>query len=293
VQFVATVSGATGVDGLAVSGFSAPAELPQLLVCDYVSDELGKQLRARGICYADAVGNAWVSHPETELLAVIQGCARPKVEAQSVSSGLQVDHMRLLFQLIVEPVIATYSAPDLAAHTNIPLVVVTRVLRSLTAQGMWLDDAALGLGKLRDLATYWVSHYSKTLRNRLNGHRYRWRDPAAQANWHRLSLPADSLWSGEAAAHQLLAKAELPTSFTLYSRLPRLKLAQHLGLVPHTHGNIELLNSFFPTTSFTATDRQCVRPFLVYADLLERQVPHCEELAQQIYNQFLVNLLKK
>ncbi|WP_324677166.1 type IV toxin-antitoxin system AbiEi family antitoxin [Hymenobacter sp. GOD-10R] len=296
IRFLATVPSVGTADGLALPSWRSSAEGPLLVIYDYVSNELGKQLRARGLCYADAVGNAWVKHPATELMVVIQGCSRPKEDPRVASANLPADHMRLLFQLIVEPSIATYSVLELAAATGITPVAVARALRGLTAQGLWLDDASLAPNKLRDLAAYWLEHYGKTLRNRLNVHRYRWRDSVAQANWHRLSLPADCLWSGEAAAHQLLNKPEVPNCFTLYSRMPRLKLAHYLGLVPHKHGNVELLNTFFPVSAsplFAPNVQRCVHPFLVYADLLENQSAHSQSLAQELHSKHLLNLLAR
>ncbi|OUJ74103.1 type IV toxin-antitoxin system AbiEi family antitoxin [Hymenobacter crusticola] len=294
IRFLATVPSPGAAENLVLPSWRASAEWPLLVIYDYVSNELGKQLRARGLCYADAVGNAWVKHPATELMVVIQGCARPKEELRLPSANLPADHMRLLYQLLVEPTIAKCSALELAAITNMAPAVVARVLRTLVAQGLWLDDATPSPDKLRDLATYWLEHYGKTLRNRLNVHRYRWRDAAAQTSWHRLSLPADCLWSGEAAAHQLLNKPEVPNCFTLYSRMPRAKLAHYLGLVPHKHGNVELLNTFFsvhPTPPPTPGLQRCAHPFLVYADLLESQNASSQALAQQMHAKYLLNLL--
>lgn len=294
IRFLATVPSSGAAEGLALPSWRSSAEGPLLVIYDYVSNELGKQLRARGLCYADAVGNAWVKHPATELMVVIQGCVRPQEEPRLTSANLPADHMRLLFQLIVEPAIAGYSALELAAVSNMAPAVAARVLRGLVAQGLWLDDTMPHPDKLRDLASYWLQHYGKTLRNRLNVHRYRWRDAAAQANWHRLSLPADCLWSGEAAAHQLLSKPEVPSCFTLYSRMPRAKLAHYLGLVPHKHGNVELSNTFFsvvPSQPLAPGLSRCVHPFLVYADLLENQSANSQALAQQMHSKYLTNLL--
>ena len=291
IRFLATVPSPGSADAFALPSWRPSAEGPLLVIYDYVSNELGKQLRARGLCYADAVGNAWVKHPATELMVVIQGCARPKETPRLASSGLSADYMRLLFQLITEPAIATYSVAELAAYINMPPAVVGRVLRGLRSQGMWLSEAELGLGKRRELASYWLTNYGKTLRNRLNVQRYRWRDEAMQARWHRLALPADCRWSGEAAAHQLLARTELPSSFALYSQMPRVKLAQYLGLVPHKHGNVELLNSFFAASQPNLTGPQCVSPFLVYADLGQSQAAQSEELAEAIRRRYLGELL--
>jgi hypothetical protein len=265
-----------------------PKDYPAILVCDYVSNKLGATLRAQGVYYADAVGNAWFKHPK--LLVSVQGCPQSKVKATVVSPANQVHLLRLLFQLLLEPVLATYSVPNIAIHTQLSPAVVRQALHSLDKLGLWKQEIALS-NRLTQAASYWISYYAKTLRCRLNAQRYRPRDPAALVNWSQYRLPAECLWSGEVAAHLLLNKGVPPNRFTLYSQMPRLQLIQKLDLVPHSHGHIEILNAFVPSTFFAPNDARCVPPLLVYADLLASQKPHCAELAQQVWARYLVNLL--
>ncbi|GAB3634740.1 type IV toxin-antitoxin system AbiEi family antitoxin [Hymenobacter arcticus] len=270
----------------------APAGCPTLLVYDYVSSKLGEQLRTQGQYYADAVGNAWLQHPG--LLVSVQGCAPPAAPPpQVVSSALQVQLLRLLFQLVLEPALATYAVPTLAAHTQLPVAIVRRVLRSLAAQGLWQENPGLLGSELRlpDAAHYWLIRYAKTLRARLNAHRYSPRHPAALAGWHQRDLPAECLWSGEAAAHLLLRKPGAPGSLTLYSQLPRTHVLRQLDLVPNTQGPIEILNAFAPAACFAPTDPRCVPPLLVYADLLASQKPAADALAHQLWAQCLATVL--
>jgi hypothetical protein len=260
-----------------------PEEYPTLWVYSYVSARHGEQLRAQGTYYADAVGNAWFRHPE--LLVSVQGCPRPKAaEPAVVSPALQVQVLRLLFQLVLEPALATYAVPHLAAHTQLPVATVRRVLRHLTEQGLWQEDAPLGSSPLllRNPAQYWAAHYAPVLRRRLNAHCYSPRNPADLAGWHQRVLPAACLWGGEAAARLLLGLPGAPASLTLYSQLPRSQVVQQLDLVPNTQGPIEILNAFAPSSYFAPGNARCVPPLLVYADLLASQRPPAEALAQQL-----------
>lgn len=268
-------------------------EYPTLWIHTYVSARHGEQLRAQGAYYADAVGNAWFQHPE--LLVSVQGCPRPKAGAPAVvSPALQVQVLRLLFQLVLEPALASYAVPQLAAHTQLPVATVRRVLRHLTEQGLWQADAPLGRSPLLlpGPAQYWATHYAAVLRRRLNAHYYSPRNPADLAHWPQRVLPAACLWSGEAAAHRLLKlpAAPAPASLTLYSQLPRTQIVQRLDLVPNTQGPIEILNAFAPASCFAPTDAHCVPPLLVYADLLASQRPGAEALAQQVGTALLAEL---
>jgi hypothetical protein len=266
-------------------------DYPTLWVYNYVSARHGEQLRAQGTYYADTVGNAWFRHPE--LLVSVQGHPRPKAATPAVvSPALQVQVLRLLFQLVLAPALATYAVPHLAAHTQLPVATVRRVLRHLTEQGLWQEDTPLGSSPLRlpSPAHYWATHYAAVLRRRLNAHCYSPRNPADLAGWPQRVLPAACLWSGEAAAHRLLGQPGSPASLTLYSQLPRSQVVQRLDLVPNTQGPIEILNAFAPSACFAPGDARCVPPLLVYADLLASQRPPAEALASQLRTALLVDL---
>ncbi len=268
-----------------------PEEYPTLWVHPYVSARQGEQLRAQGTYYADAVGNAWFRHPE--LLVSVQGQPRPRASGPVVGSpALQVQVLRLLFQLVLEPGLASYAVPQLAARTQLPLAAVRRVLRYFASQGLWQDDAPLGHSPLLlpDPARYWATHYAAVLRRRLNAHCYSPRNPADLAGWHQRVLPAACLWSGEAAAHRLLGQPVAPTHLTLYSQLPRNQIVQQLDLLPNTQGPIEILNAFAPAACFAPTDASCVPPLLVYADLLASQRPAAEALAAPLRAALLAEL---
>jgi hypothetical protein len=268
-------------------------EYPTLWVYSYVSARHGERLRAQGTYYADAVGNAWFRHPE--LLVSVQGHPRPKAAAPApavISPALQVQVLRLLFQLVLAPGLASYAVPHLAAHTQLPIATVRRVLRHLTEQGFWHEDAPVGNSPLQlpNPVQYWAAHYAPVLRRRLNAHGYSPRHPADLAGWHQRTLPAACLWSGEAAAHRLLGLPAAPASLTLYSQLPRSQVVQQLDLVPNTQGPIEILNAFAPSSCFAPGEAHCVPPLLVYADLLASQRQSADVLAQQLRTAQLLEL---
>ena len=292
VQLLATLPGSGAASPVRPAGAG-----PTVEVYHYVSRNLGEQLRARGICYADAMGNAWVRHPA--LVVFVQGCSRLSAAQVRPVPVLQVNQMRLLFQLIMTPAIAGHALADLADFTQMPRTVVAPAVQQLRTYGLWLADAEQAPDRLPELARYWVAHYASRLRNRLNPQRYRWADPAAAAQL--AAWPAALMWGGQAAAHRLLAKADEPDRLTLYSPLPRPKLVKALGLVPARSGAIELLNSFSPTAFHAPANPLCVAPLLVYADLVPPGataaaetpfLPASAELAEQLRVNFLGHLIK-
>lgn len=220
--------------------------------------------------------------------------APPALGAVLVSSPAWHVHMlRLLFQLVLRPELASCPAPSLAAHTQLPVAAVRQVLGSLAAQGYWHEAAAPGTSPLGlpAPAHYWLAHYAGTLRRRLNAQRYRPRHPATLATWSQRALPAGCLWGGEAAARRLLGCPAPLASATVYSQLPRPALVQLLDLLPAPKGPIELLNAFAPAGFEAAGEVGCVPPLLAYADMLASPRPEVQALTHELRARYLAALL--
>lgn len=209
------------------------------------------------------------------------------------SPAWHVHLLRLLFQLVLRPELASCPAPSLAAHTQLPVAAVRQVLGSLAAQGYWHDAPAPGISPLSlpAPAHYWLAHYAGTLRRRLNAQRYRPRHPATLATWSQRALPAGCLWGGEAAARRLLGCPAPLASATVYSQLPRPALVRQLDLLPAPRGPIELLNAFAPGDVAAAADASCVPPLLIFADLLASQKPEAAAQARELRARYLAGLL--
>jgi hypothetical protein len=217
----------------------------------------------------------------------------PPAALVASSPAWHVQLLRLLFQLVLSPALAGCPLRSLAAHTQLPEAAVQQVLRSLGEQGLWLPDAPPGTSPLRlpAPAHYWLAHYGRVLRRRLNAQCYRPRYPTTLAEWAAHGLPAGCHWSGAAAAHLLLGCPLPATGLVLHSQVPRPQLVQLLGLVPAPHGPIELLNAFAPPLAAASPDPCCVPPLLAYADLLVSPQPCPEGLAQELRARYLVELL--
>ena len=200
----------------------------------YLPSSLAEQTWARGCYRADA------ARPTGGRIGALPGAASQAGELLVSSPAWHVQLLRLLFQLVLSPGLATCPAASLAAHTQLPVAAVRQVLASLAEQGFWQESGPLGTNPLRlpAPAHYWLAHYAGTLRRRLNAQRYRPRRPTPLASWAGDGLPADCLWGGEAAARLLLEHPEPPTGLTIYSHLPRPQLVQQLDLVPAPKGSI-------------------------------------------------------
>ena len=266
------------LDRLAQSG------LPLLVVAERISQQARTRLRERGICYADAAGNAWLRHA-AGLLVALRGYQQASAVVASTTATappptrLNVAGMRLVFQLLLTPELVACSVRDIAKATRFSPSVVVRTLAYLAAYDLWSAEPQRWEALRPAIIDHWTQYYASTLRNRLNPQRYRWLTLAPPAWPYR--LPAGCAWSGEAAAQLLLdAVGTPPPVVTIYSTMPRAQLAHHLQLVPCQRGPVELLNPYF--SLLTLDPEQCAPPLVVYADLLASAVPRTTTLAQQL-----------
>jgi hypothetical protein len=269
---------------------TTPPTARPLLVTEYVEETMGEQLRAQGICYLDAAGNAWLQHPAArELFVLVQG--RPRYKRPVVpGAAFRRDGLRVVFRALTHPPALARPDTELAAELGLTPHVLAGVLADLQAQGL-LASAPRRLLVSPALVERWVSAYGPGLRPRLNPERYRWLDPARAAHWRELPLGHWGAWSGEAAAQLLLGEeGELPTRLIIYSAEDREALCQRLGLKPHPRGQVELLRPFGEAFAPPQPGPACVHPLVVCADLRLTPTPAAASLAQRLAQRYLAGL---
>ncbi|GAA4001887.1 hypothetical protein GCM10022408_11490 [Hymenobacter fastidiosus] len=267
-----------------------PAAHPWVLVTTYVSDEMGRQLRQHGLCYADAAGNAWLQHPEADLYILVQGQPRPRKAATATTAGraFRKSGLRVLFHLLTQPDLVRQPYRTIATRTDTPVATVGQVMLDLIQQGFLLDEEPRQLLRRPELTQRWVAGYGDTLRPHLPTQRYRWlaADQAA-GGWQNQPLGAATHWGGEPAAALLLDGFLRPEFFTLYSTATRPALMRQLRLVPDPTGSVEVLEPFDQRLNFHHPTSPCVPPLLVYADLLLSGDARNREVAQKLYARYL------
>ena len=285
--------GATFRLGQLTNNSGVPAEASAgntVWVASYVPEALAAQLRQRGYCYADAAGNAWIEDAEANLLVLVQGRARPKNREVTVFQGAFYAHgLLLLYHLLTNPAVLTYSEAALAKRTNVPLPRLRNILRDLEQQGHLMPAPDRQLVDRTELLAQWTAAYNQRLRPRLNPIRYRWRPDTGE----RPDAPGyqaaevEGAWGGELAAHLLLETDQLGRITTLYNGSDRTALCARLGLVRHSKGTVQILNLFVPPDYTLRGGRVCVHPLFVYADLLQDEQAQSRRLAEQLYARFL------
>lgn len=263
----------------------------RLLLCGHVTPAQAGRLRAAGVRYLDAAGNAWLH--DGPLYVLIEG-REPVIAVRSRTPRLlRPAGLKLLFLLLREPdaIAATYR--ELATRSGISLGAVGQVMQDLRAAGHLLSEQGRPqLVRQGNLLERWVLAYRERLRPKLVLGDYT--PLAAGADWQVFApLPGVDYWGGDAAAdrltHALMSRT--PCLYTRESVPSRLALRQRwrparpedarAGLL------ITVLRAFWPVAADDPRHPGLVPPLLVYADLLGNEDDRSREAAAAVFDAYL------
>lgn len=252
-----------------------------LLVADYVTPPMAEELRARGIPFVDAAGNAFLEQPplfiwvKGEKPQFATGAGRPPAGRAFQASGLQV-----LFALICHPEWVDLPYREIAQRTNVAHGTVGWVMAELPKLGF---VAELG-GKRRlmqreRLLQQWAEFYPRILRPRLALGRYH----AETLEWWETIDPTryGAVLGGEPAGGRITRYLR-PGAATFYVEKIDPRLLVDLRLRTDPKGNVEIYRRFW---TFDAEDAALTPEPLVYADLMATGDGRCIETAKLVYEQ--------
>jgi len=256
-----------------------------LLVTDHVTPPLADALRAKGIEFIDAAGNAFLHRPP--VFVFVKG-QRPTEHVPPPERGraFQVTGLQVLFALLAKPELAARPYREIAAAAGVAHGTVGWVMAELPHLGYVADVG--GRRRLLNgerLLGQWTEAYARTLRPKLLLGRFRGNIEglyARTAPW-----PDDLLLGGEVAAARLTRHLR-PGTATLYTRGVDPKVVVKLGLRADAGGNVDFRRQFW---TFPGEERRLVPTLLVYADLLAIGDARCLETAQLLRDGILARLV--
>jgi len=266
------------------AGTPVRQDRPVLLVTDYVNPREGQRLRAAGIQFADAAGNAYVTGKN--LLVYIGG--RPKndqVPAMLPAPGraYEAPGLRLIYLLLTEPHYLQRPYREVAAAAGIAHGTVGGAMADLEAQG-FLTNLNPGQRRNRQLVLkrerlipQWIEGYRRHLRPKQLLARYRvdhFADWIADLHLH----PGMQLGGEIAAARMTNYLKPATATFWIIDRVPLFVLEHRL--IHDPAGNVEFLRKFWAQEPEPIAE--LVHPLLVYADLLNLEDARAAEAAEQL-----------
>lgn len=263
---------------------------PVLLVTTHVNPRQAATLRAAGVEFLDAAGNAYLS--EGGLHVQVEG-RRPPAPVADRPRAFHTGGLKLLFALLTDsrlddprPEASLVSRPyrEIAAATGLPHSTVGWVMADLIRMGLVVElgPGARALAERRRLLERWTQGYLEFLRPKLRVARYR----PSRADWWKDATLEGGLWSGEVAESRLTGTLK-PGTAVVFGDSPSHAFVLRHGLQADSSGPVEFLSPFWRGEAQPPPVHGCVHPLLVYADLLAVDDDRTREAAQVLYARHL------
>jgi hypothetical protein len=257
------------------------AEMPRLLVADYVNPKLAERLREQDVNFVDAAGNAYVRRGR--LYVWVKGekdILRIETERER-RRAFQPTGLKVIFAVLCRPELAETDYRRLAKTAGVALGTVQWVMRDLMNDGyvMRLGRFDRRLVEPKQLLDAWVPAYGRDLRPRLLLGRF----DADDINWWRNTdlRRYGAMWGEEPAAARLTEYIK-PGELTIYADEIPARLVAEKHLKKQDAGRIEFRKKFW---RFEEDERMTtVPPVLIYGDLLALAEPRAREVAERLYD---------
>ena len=255
-----------------------------LLVTDHVTPPLADALRAKGVEFIDAAGNAFLNRPP--LLVFVKG-QRPTGQETVPERGraFQPTGLQVLFAALARPELVGRPYREIAVAAGVAHGTVGWVMAELPALGY---VARVG-GRRRlvngqRLLDQWTEAYARTLRPRLLLGRFR--GDIEALNVRTATWQEDLLVGGELAAARLTRHLR-PGTATFYTQAIDPMVIVKLVLRADAGGNVDFRRQFW---TFPGEAPGLTPTLLVYADLLATGDPRCLETAQLLRGPLVARL---
>jgi hypothetical protein len=258
-----------------------------LLVTDHVTPPVADQLRAQGVQFIDAAGNAFLNTPA--LLIWVKG-GKP-VDRQTAprdrGRAFGATGLRVVFALLCNPDATNRPYREIGQLAGVAHGTVGWVVPELQELGFLAQvGEKRRLMNVDNLLRQWAEAYIRVLRPKLVLGRYH----AQTLEWWNTVNPRvyEYTLGGEAAAGRL-TKHLRPGTVTVYgNRIEPRFLVDH-KLRKDAAGEVEILKRFW---RFADAAELAPVP-LIYADLIQKNDARCLEAAQILHDKFIAGFERK
>ena len=276
----------TTIGEIAVLSQQTPDKL--VLIAEYVSQPQAIKLKALGISFFDAAGNAYFNEPG--LYIFITGQKAAVQNKERVPRLFRPPGMKLLFAFLTDPALPNKSYRAISTATGVPTPTVGVFMNDLEKAGYLIKRAGNEriIVRRKELFRRWVENYGESFRPTLNPIRFRSTKHDGRW-WEEVEIKDyNGFWGGETGASQLVGHLK-PEIATIYSDslLPRFQA--EYGLVRDKFGNIEILNKFWTAGEIG----DAAPPPVIYADLMMTADRRNLETAQMIYDRYLADIAER
>jgi len=246
-----------------------PHEQPVLLVTGFASARTAELLRARGISFLDAAGNAHIDTPT--LLVSIEGRRPAPSSATKTRDRVGVAALQVMFVLLRDPDARALSVRELGARAGVSHGAAAKARHAFDRRG-WIVNLGREGFRVTDpqgLLEAWLVGFSGQLAASVEITRAMSPGMSSPASWAEGIAqhlgPGFALLGGEGAA-ELAGHGLRGETASVWVRAWDADTMRRLRLVPARQGTIRVYRSFAPHMDDPA-DARLADPLLALAEL--------------------------
>jgi len=272
--------------------FSQPSYIKRILFTEHISVDIAKELKEKGLEFVDCSGNMFINLPWIKVIIIGYPKNKQFERQTSLSSAVA---LKVIYTILTQPKATKWTHRETAKAAGVALGSVTAVYSELRSQGFLHTtennkEIYREVVNKKKLFDKWITGYEDKLRLKLYIGSYRIAGnksigdlPAMLANTQQEQI----LIGGELGA-TLLEKGNLrPGSAALHldKNTDAKKLSLQLKMIPDTHGNVVLLQTFGKCNSMTEHNHpfSLTNPLLMYSELLQINDPRVREFAEHFF----------
>lgn len=280
-----------------------PNNTKALIIFDKVNANQADKLREHHIEFIDKCGNVFLDMPESYIF--VSGKKKFQISTDvlaSVFNGysnkiFKIAGVKLIYAILTDPDIDSGSPDkllnatlrDLAKVAKISLGSASGIVREMINQGYIIEEnGERYLINRKQLFKNWMTVFFD--------YRSRWNVVHLKSVypdwWKQVDLnDSEIFWGGESAAHFLTKGFLIPGKTTIYTNelIHDFTLRYDLHRVEQ-NGDVELIA--LPPGRPSKTNKDCVHPLLVYADLIYSEKDRNMEAAERIYDLYLKAIIE-
>jgi hypothetical protein len=251
-----------------------------VLIADYLSQALQKELRANQINYLDVAGNAFLQHQD--LFILVEGRKPESDLFKSEKGPFQPAELSLLFSFLIQPDLINASYRTLETRLNTSKTTLSGLISKLKLQGyLHGQPKQYQFQQVRHLLDSVAQSFHESLKPQILIQRFQFAKRNGHEDWQQWKLPDGTRWGGEAAAH-LIDDFLYPEEWTLYGTDGVKDLLMTLPIKPESEGPITMYQQFWPSEIEESPHGNRVPIPVLYADLMGSGIGRNQQAAARL-----------
>jgi hypothetical protein len=260
---------------------------PLMVIAETIFPTLKEELRKKEIGYLDGAGNLFLQ--TNNIYVWMDGNKPVKAATTTTNRAFTKTGLRVVFYFMLTPEAINFTYRKIADATGIALGNVRNIIEGLREAGhiLQVTKKEMKLVDKRELLERWITGYRETLKPTLLLGEYNMANPEGLRDWQSLATDlGETYWGGEPGA-DYLTNYLTPAELTIYTTQDKVYLMKKWRLVPAKHGRIKIYKKFWE--DHTTEDKLYAPPLLIFADLIITNDPRCAEVAEMVYEKYLLH----